>query len=154
MIARMEKNPEMQASLVRDVQVRNRLVRAESDSGAQVSSIGSGLVGSLGLAKRKLDQEWYVDGINSREHTLIANMCVDITLGIFDGQVTVTCFVVESNSVQNMVLLGLDFISKNMDVAIRWLQEAEFAATGKSTEVKRSDGEIQTLRRTVKIASV
>lgn len=67
---------------------------------------------------------------------------------------TVTCFVVESNSVQNMVLLGLDFISKNMDVAIRWLQEAEFAATGKSTEVKRSDGEIQTLRRTVKIASV
>ena len=57
-------------------------MRAELDSGAQVSSIGSGLVGSLGLAKRKLDQEWYVDGINSREHTLIANMCVDITLGI------------------------------------------------------------------------
>ena len=55
MIVRMEKNPEMQASLVRDVQVGNRLVRAESDSGAQVSSIGSGLVGSLGLAKRKLD---------------------------------------------------------------------------------------------------
>lgn len=82
MIARIEKNPEVQASLVRDVQVGNRLVRAELDSGAQVSIIGSGLVNSLGLEKRKLDKEWYVDGINSREHTLITNMCVDITLGI------------------------------------------------------------------------
>ena len=52
---RNSKDPMVQESLKKNVKIGERLVKAELDSGAQVSIIGKGLVNSLGLKVRKLD---------------------------------------------------------------------------------------------------
>ena len=129
MVARIRKNkdPVVQESLKKNVKIGDMLVKAELDSGAQVSIIGKGLVNSLGLKVRKLDQTWSLDGINPNEQKLQTDLCVDVSFVIFDTRVVVTCFVVSSESVQELLLLGLDFIFANMDVAVEWLKEAETA---------------------------
>lgn len=125
---RKSKDPEVQESLKKNVLVGDRTVKAELDSGAQVSIIGADLVRMLGLKVRKLSRMWSLDGINPNESKLRTDVATDVVFTIFDKQVSLACFVVECSSVCELLLLGLNFIYENMDLVVRWLREARSAA--------------------------
>lgn len=128
MIARVNKDPEIQKSLTRQVKVGTKEIEAELDSGAQVSIVGKELVNALGLELRRLDKEWLIEGINSSEKKLRSNYCVNITIDVSGTRANVSCFVVDTDKIKDLLLLGLDFIFDNMDIAIDWIREAELAA--------------------------
>ena len=135
MIARVTNNPDVQLPMVRLVKVNNILVKAELDTGAQVSLIGGALSRKLGLKFRTLNNYLHFNGINSTGHELKSNVCTDIKLELFKQEATVTCCVVNSTQLEDVVLLGLDFIYRNMDIAMAWLREAESKV--KETSMRR-----------------
>ena len=135
MIASITNNPDVPLPMVRLVKVNNILVKAELDTAAQVSLIDGSLSRKLGLKLRTLNNYLHFNGINSTGHELKSNVCTDIKLELFKQEATVTCCVVNSTQLEDVVLLGLDFIYRNMDIAMAWLREAESKV--KETSMRR-----------------
>lgn len=124
-LSTIRKNPDIYPPLQKTVKINNQDTIVELDCGAQSSILSQELVDRLNLQTFQIDGSYQVEGIDKNSTTVPVSKATVVPFKLYNQPVEVTCFVSDHVNLKDHILLGLNFIFENMNLALRWVSESK-----------------------------